>query len=172
VAVGVLFTIFALAAAGIIAMRLEDNPAITAILRFATSASADSLSVTRRALSDSRWVGSGVGTFDTLVQIYRDFGAKSVVEPASTIAKIVVEWGRAASIVLLLIAVQLFVVMFGGALRRGRDWFFSAAASGCILVLLCEAFCDSSLTHPSSQIIPAVITGLGLSQTKGRTSGL
>jgi hypothetical protein len=62
--------------------------------------------------------------------------------------------------------------MFAGALRRGRDWFFSAAASGCIVVLFCEAFCDASLTHSASQIIVAIIMGLGLSQTVGRTSGL
>jgi hypothetical protein len=172
VAVGMLFTIFALAAAGIIAVRFEDNPAVTAILRFATSASADSLSVTQRALADVKWVGNGVGTFDTLVPIYRDFGGKPVVEPASTIAKITIEWGRAALIVLVVMTVQLFVAMFAGALRRGRDWFFSAAASGCIVVLFCEAFCDASLTHPASQIIVAIIMGLGLSQTVGRTSGL
>jgi hypothetical protein len=172
VAVGMLFTIFALAAAGIIAVRFEDNPAVTAILRFATSASADSLSVTQRALADVKWVGNGVGTFDTLVPIYRDFGGKPVVEPASTIAKITIEWGRAALIVLVVMTVQLFVAMFAGALRRGRDWFFSAAASGCIVVLFCEAFCDASLTHSASQIIVAIIMGLGLSQTVGRTSGL
>jgi hypothetical protein len=69
-------------------------------------------------------------------------------------------------------AVQAFGIMFAGALRRGRDWFFPAAASGCLVVLFCEAFCDSSLIHPSSQIVAAVILGLGLSQTIGRTSGL
>jgi hypothetical protein len=168
---GVLFAILALAAAGIVVARSADNPAVITILRLATSASADSLSVTQRALSDVKWAGSGVGTFDTLVPIFRNFDDRAVIEPASTIAKIAIEWGRAASIVLVLIAVQLFVVMFAGALRRGRDWFFPAAASGCIAVLFCEAFCDSSLIHPSSQILAAVILGLGFSQTIGRTSG-
>jgi hypothetical protein len=172
VAAGILFAVLALAAAVIIAVRFEDNPTAIAILRFATSASADSLSVTQRALSDIKWLGSGVGTFDMLVPIYRDFGGTAVVEPASTIAKITIEWGRAALIVLAIIMLQLFVVMFAGAVRRGRDWFFAAAASACILVLFCGAFCDSSLTHPSSQIIATVIIGLGLAQTMGRTSGL
>ena len=171
-ALGVLFAIFALAVTGTIALRFEDNSALIAILRFAASASTDSLSVTQHAFADLKWVGSGVGTFDTLVPIYREFGGRPVVEPASTIAKIAIEWGRAGSFVLVFIGVQLFVVMFRGALRRGRDWFFPAAASASILVLFCEAFCDTSLTHPSSQIILAVIIGLGLSQTMGRTSGL
>jgi hypothetical protein len=122
-AVGVLFAIFPLAAAaaGIIAVRFEDNPA--AILRFTTSAFADSLSVIQRALSDVRWVGSGVGTFDTLVPVYRDFGDKPVVEPASTIAEIAIEWGRAALIVLIVITIQLFVVMFGGPCGAGEIGF-------------------------------------------------
>ena len=167
-----LFAILALAAAGITAVRFQDNTAVMASLRFATGASADSLSVSQRALSDATWLGSGAGTFDTLVPIYREFGGMPTVEPASTFAKIAIEWGRGALIVVVLITVQLFVVMFRGALRRGRDWFFAAAGSGCVLVLFCEAFCDSSLTHPSNQIIAAVIIGLGISQTKGRTSGL
>jgi hypothetical protein len=172
VTLAMLFAIPALAAAGLVAVRLEDNPTVVAILRLATSASTDSVAVTQRALSDAKWVGNGVGTFDALVPIYREFGGTLLVEPASTMARIAIEWGRPASIVLILIAAQLFVLMFTGALRRGRDWFFPAAASACILVLFCEAFCDQSLTHPSSQIIAVVITGLGLAQTKGRTSGL
>jgi hypothetical protein len=168
---GALFAIFALAAAGIIAARFEDQPGVTAILRFATDASADSVSVTLRALSDVRWAGGGVGTFDALVPVYRDFGSKLAIEPASTIAKVAIEWGRAASIVVVLIAVQLFLVLFAGARRRGRDWFFPAAASASIVVLFWEAFHDPSFTHPSSQIIAAVIVGLGFSQSIGRTSG-
>jgi hypothetical protein len=171
-AVGTLFTIFALAAATIIAVRFKGSGAVDAILRFAASATTESRSVTQRALSDLRWVGSGVGTFDTLVPIYREFGDRSVVEPASTIAKVAIEWGRAALIAVVLIAVQISVVMLRGAVRRGRDWFFPAAASACILVLFCGAFCDSSLTHPSTQIIATVIIGLGLAQSMGRTSGL
>jgi hypothetical protein len=166
---GLLFAIFALAA-GAVAARFEDYTTVTAILRLTTGASADSVSVTQRALTDVKWVGNGAGTFDTLVPIYRDFGAQSVVEPASTMAMFAIEWGRAAIIVLALIAIQLFVIMFQAALRRGRDWFFSAAGSACVVLVFCQAFCDSSLTHPASQIIVAVIMGLGLSQTISRTS--
>jgi hypothetical protein len=166
-----LFVILAVAVVGTITLRFEESQTVIAILRFATSAPGDSLSVTQRALSDAKWVGSGVGTFDALVPIYRDFGTRTMIEPASTIAKILIEWGRAPSIILVLIAVQLSVVLFAGALRRGRDWFFPAAAAGAIVVLFCEVFCDSSLTHPLSQILVAVILGLGFSQTIGRTSG-
>jgi hypothetical protein len=59
-----------------------------------------------------------------------------------------------------------------GAIRRGRDSFFPSAAAAGILVALCEGFVDSSLLSPTVQIIVAVMTGLGLSQSTGRTSGL
>lgn len=172
VAAGTLFAILALSAASIATLRIPENPAVDSILRFATSASTDSLSVTQRALTDAKWLGSGAGTFDALVPIYRDFGAKPTIEPASTMTTITIEWGRAALIALVIIVIQLFVVTFGGGLRRGRDWFFPGAASACIVVLFCEAFCDASLVHPSTQILVAVILGLGFSQTVGRTSGL
>jgi hypothetical protein len=173
VATFVLFAVLALAAVtSTVAVRFEDKPAMMPILRSASSAGADSLSATQRALSDTKWAGSGVGTFDMLVPVFRDFSSKPAVEPASTIAKAAIEWGWAGLIILVLLTVQLSVVMFAGALRRGRDWFFPAAASGCLLVAFCEALADTSLIHPSSQIMLAIILGLGLSQTRGRTSGL
>jgi hypothetical protein len=135
VATSVLFAVLALAAVtGTVAVSFEDKPAMMPILRSASSADADSLSVTQRALSDTKWAGSGVGTFDMLVPVFRDFSSKPAVDPASTIAKVAIEWGWAALIILVLLTVQLSVVMFAGALRRGRDWFFPAAASACVLV--------------------------------------
>ena len=171
-AAGALFALLALSAIATVGLRVEGSTAVQPILRFATSASADSLSVTQRALSDVKWLGSGAGTFDALVPIYRDFGAKPSIEPASTMTAITIEWGWAALIAFLVIAIQLFVVTFGGGLRRGRDWFFPGAASACVIASFCEAFCDSSLVHPSSQILVAIILGLGISQSVGRTSGL
>jgi len=69
-------------------------------------------------------------------------------------------------------AAQLFFVTFGGAVRRGRDSFFASAATASILVVLCESFLDSSLLSPSVQIIVAVMVGLGLAQSAGRTGGV
>jgi hypothetical protein len=171
-AAGALFALLALSTTATVVLRVEGSPAAPPILRFATSPSPDSLSVTQRALADVKWLGSGAGTFDALAPIYRDFGAKPAIESASAITAITIEWGRAALIALVIIAIQLFVVTARGGLRRGRDWFFPGAASACIIALFWEAFCDSSLVHPSSQILVAVILGLGLSQTLGRTSGL
>ena len=107
-----------------------------------------------------------------MTRVYQDFGAASMLDPPSTVVGIVVEWGRPAFLILVISAIQLFAFTFLGALRRGRDSFLPAAAAACVAIVLFEAFCDPSLMRPAVQIIIAVIVGLGVSQSVGRTSGL
>jgi hypothetical protein len=167
----ILFSIVVVMAIGIVVVRAQGN-ASAGILGFAAPASGQSLAVARRALSDARWLGSGAGTFGLLAQVYQDFGAAPVFEAPTTAVSIAIEWGWPALIILTGLAIQLFTFTFRGALRRGRDSFYPAAAAAGVAVVFCEAFCDASLVHPTAQIITAVIVGLGLAQSAGRTSGL
>lgn len=162
-------TLIALALA-IALPRFQPGPS-AGLLRFVASAASDSLVLTQRALSDSPWVGSGVGTFELLSRIYQDFGVKPVPVAPSTAASIALEWGQPALIVLVGIAFQLFFFTLRGAVRRGRDSFFSSAAAAAIVVMLCEGLFDSSLLDPAVQIIVTVMIGLGISQSTGRTTG-
>jgi hypothetical protein len=168
---GILMAIFAAMAIGIATQRFQSNPS-AGILGFATSAPAESLALAQRALSDARWSGSGVGTFSLLARVYQDFGTPPISEAPTTAASIAIEWGWAAFVIVAGFAAQLFAFTFRGAVRRGRDSFFPAAAAAGIAVMFCEAFCDPSLLHPAVQIITAVMVGLGISQSVGRTSGL
>jgi hypothetical protein len=106
------------------------------------------------------------------VPTYQDFGSAPALGPPSTAISIAIEWGKPALFILAAFAIQLFVFVFRGAVRRGRDAFFASAAAGAVLVALGEAFCDSSLLNTSVQIVVAVMVGLGLSQSVGRTSGV
>jgi len=169
--IGVLFLILAAIGVGLVAQRFQNNFA-DGILGCATSAAPESLASARRALADSSWLGSGVGTFSSLRQVYLDFGTAPIADPPSTVVGIAVEWGRPALLILALCTIQLFIFTFRGALRRGRDSLFPSAAAACIAVVSFETFCDSSLMHPAAQIFIAVIVGLGISQSVGRTSGL
>ena len=169
--IGVLFVILAAIGIGIVAQRFQDNFS-GGILGFATSASPEALALAGRALSDASWFGSGVGTFGSLISVYQDFGSAPIMDPPSTVVGIAVEWGRPALLILAIFAIQLFAFTFRGALRRGRDSFFPSAAAACVAVVSLESFCDPSLTHQAVQIIVAVIVGLGVSQSVGRTSGL
>ena len=166
-----LFLIFAGMAAAVSIPRLQSTSS-AGLAGFVAPASAGSLALAERALADSPRLGSGVGTFALLAQVYRDFGAAPAREPLSTAISIATEWGLLALVIIVALAVQLFVFTFRGAVRRGRDAFFAAAAAASVVVMLCEAFCDASLLSVPVQIIGAVMVGLGISQSVGRTSQL
>jgi hypothetical protein len=131
-----------------------------------------SLALSQRALSDASWVGSGVGSFGLLSRAYQDFGVAPAPIPASTAISIAIEWGRPALVILLGFAAQFVLFALRGAVRRGRDSFFASGAAAGVLLVVCESFLDSSLLNSTVQIIVAVLVGLGLSQSAGRTSGL
>jgi hypothetical protein len=166
----ILFAIFAAIACAVAVPRFQ--PGVSGLLGFVTSAGPGSLAPADRALSDASWFGSGVGTFELMSRAYQDFGAKALLIPPSTAASIAIEWGRPALLILAGIAAQLFFFIFRGAVRRGRDSFFPSAAAASVLVVLCESFVDPSLLTPTVQIIIAVMIGLGLSQSAGRTTSL
>jgi hypothetical protein len=127
--------------------------------------------VAKRAISDVPWLGNGVGTFSSLVQIYQDFGRAPILGPASTAIAVAVEWGKPALAVLIGLAILLVIGLLLGAVRRGRDSFFPSAAAASVLVTLGEAFCDSSLFNLTVQIVLSILIGLGISHIVGRTTG-
>ena len=167
---GVLLAIVGSLALGIAVVRFQRNTSAT-ILAFSSSGPPESLAIAVRAIPDFKWFGSGVGTYSAVAEIYRDYGTAPVPDPPSTMAAIALEWGQPALAIVAGIAVQLFVFVFRGALRRGRDYFFSAVAAATLVGVFYEALSDASLTHFPVQVIIAVIMGLGISQSIGRTSG-
>jgi hypothetical protein len=168
----ILFTVV-VAIAAVVALPHFQAGSTTGLPGFvAAGASEDSLTLAQRALSDDPWAGSGVGTFELLSRAYLGFGVKPILAAPSTAVSIAIEWGQPALLILAVFAAQLFFFTMRGAIRRGRDSFFPSAAAAGILVALCEGFVDPSLLSPTVQIIVAVMTGLGLSQSTGRTSGL
>lgn len=166
----ILFVSIGTIAVAISIPRLQDASEPT-IAGFATFATAESLSVAQRAMADTPWFGNGAGAFQSLEPIYRDFGAAPVPELPSTALAVAIEWGQPALAILVLIAFQVFLFMFRAAIRRGRDSQFASAAAAGVLVLLCMAFFDQSLMNTTVQIVAAVMTGLGIAQSTGRTSG-
>lgn len=167
-AIGVLLLLAMVLAAAGLRFQIGSN----GLLAFVASAAPDATALAQRALSDSSRVGSGAGTFELLSKVYQNFGAKAVLAPPSAAVAIAIEWGRPALLILLGCAVQVFLFTFRGALRRGRNSFFASLAAATVLIVLCEAFLDASLLSPTVQIIVAVIVGLGVAQSTGRTSGL
>lgn len=124
----------------------------------------------KHLLSDAPTWGNGLGTFELTSIAYQEFGG-ALADPPSTAVLMAIEAGRLASAILAAFAGQFFLVSFRGAVQRGRDSFFAAAAAAGVVVVLCESLLDSSLSNPTLQAIVAVMVGVGLAQSAGRTSG-
>jgi hypothetical protein len=155
------------AAAMIIVWRYDSSRGLSPFLQFASTSSADAISITQRMLSDSRWSGTGAGTFAAILPVYQDLGS-AITQPPSTISGIAVELGQPMSLLAIALAAWLIVIFYRGALDRGRDSFFPAAAAAGAVIMLGEAFCDASLLNASVAILGDALIGLGLAQ---RVSG-
>ncbi len=164
-----LFALFAGLATILLIPHLQNSPS-AGIVGFA-AADGETLALVKRALSDTPWLGNGVGSFAFLAQVYQDYGAAPVSAPPSTAIAIAVESSMPALATLATLAVLVAAALFMGAVRRGRDSFYASAAAAAILTLLFGAFCNSGLLLLTTQIAATVMIGLGLSQTEGRTKG-
>jgi hypothetical protein len=127
----------------------------------------------QRALSEAPWPGSGVGTFGYAMQMYRSFGLPPMLIAPSTAIAVSVEWGRAASWLMIASVTLLCFALFWATLRRSRDTYFPLFAATVLLVTLWEAFLDPSLRSSVVQTTIAIAIGVGLSQkvSEGRRSG-
>jgi hypothetical protein len=156
------------ACAGVIALRFAANPSVSPLFRFTKIESAEAADATLRMISDASWAGSGVGSYQALAAIYRDVTGVPDQTAMNTITSMVLEWGRGGLLIAIVLLLQLLVFLFRGALSRGRDSFYAAAAAACLVTAFCEAYCDASFTDLTVQSIAAIVVGLGLSQSIGR----
>jgi hypothetical protein len=153
---------------GVIVLRSAANPSVSPLFRFARAASAETGGAVQRLLSDANWAGAGVGAYQALAATYRDSAGLPAPGALNTISSAVLGWGYLGICLLAAIFAQLFVMLWRGAFDRGRDAFFGSAAAACLVTILCESFCDASLTDATFQIFAAIVIGLGLAQTVGR----
>lgn len=165
-----LFVVIAAVASTAAVTQLK-NASSLRLVAFLASGNNRQTELSQRMLNDTPWLGNGVGSFRVLTPIYREFGTVPAREAPSTAISIAIEWGKPALIILVAIALQLFVFMLRGAISRGRDSYFASFGAAALLVLSCEAFLDPSLLTLAVQMLGAVILGLSLSQSVGRTSG-
>jgi hypothetical protein len=154
------------AALMIVVWRFDTARALSPLTQFA-SASADSLAAAQRLLSDAGWLGAGAGTYAVLLPIYREFGS-TAMQPPTTAAAFAVELGKMMVLVAAAIGAGLIVMLYRGALSRGRDSFYSATAASGAVILLGQAFCDASLLHSGVALIADALVGIGLAQTASR----
>jgi len=137
-------------------------------LRFAVS---ESTETSERMLADTSAAGSGAGTFAAVLPVYgtvKDIADRA--QPPTFAALTVIELGRAMWVLIVLTALMLVVTMLHRAMLRGRDWQYSAAAAGTVLLITIESFADATLTNSGVITISAVTIGIGLAQSLSRAT--
>ena len=166
-AIGIFIATIITAAAMIVLWRYDTARSLSPFLQFATAASPDAISVAQRLLSDTGWLGTGAATYAPLFSIYQELGG-SVTTPPSTASVFAIELGLPMALFTIALAVGLVAMLYRGALARGRDSFYPAAAAACAIVALGQAFCDASLLHSSVAVVADAVIGLGLAQRVSR----
>lgn len=123
-----------------------------------------------RALMDAGPLGTGAGTYQSVMPIYAPLGEMDP-RPASTIMAFAIELGLPAIVLILAVAAVLIILLINGALARVRDSVFPLAAAACIACVAGEAFLDASLiSYPALPAILAIVTGIGISQRLRRSN--
>jgi hypothetical protein len=135
----------------------------------ALSRESDSFAVAQRMLSDVAWTGTGAGTFETLVPIYRIAEAGPSTAPTAA-ASVAIELGRPMLLVLMTIIFIGILMLVNGALRRGRDFVYPAAGASGLMALLILAFGNVGVLGPAISCLAGATLGLALSQSRSWTN--
>lgn len=118
-----------------------------------------------RVFADIGWFGAGAGAFGSVGQIYQSGGAAAPLAAPSAAIAIFVDTGWIGLALATAIALSLLTRLVSGALWRGRDSFFPAAAAACLCFGIVQGFAGPGLLRTGAIVCLAVIVGLGLSQS-------
>jgi hypothetical protein len=121
-----------------------------------------------RMLSDAKWGGSGAGSFESLLPIYRDT-ADSVDIPTAA-ATIAIEMGRPFLWTCVIAALIGASTLFRRALLRGRDYVYSSAGAGCVIALLILLFANDGILGLTASLMISVVCGLAFAQSKSASN--
>jgi hypothetical protein len=156
---------------GIAAVALQPRrQTMDLTLAFAARAPAPLIAVTQRVLTETRWTGTGVGTFAAVLPIYRDIDELAAGSIAPTAASaIAVELGRPFLWAILIAAMALALTLLRGAVRRGRDSFYSMAGASSIVAITLLAFGNMGMFSTPVLVIAAAAVGIAIAQSKSRS---
>jgi hypothetical protein len=121
-----------------------------------------------RMLSEAKWGGSGAGSFEALLPIYRDT-ADSLEIPTAA-ATIAIEMGQPflwTGVIVVLIGAS---TLFRRALLRGRDHVYSSAGAACLMALLISLFANDGILGLTASLMIGVVCGLAFAQSKSASN--
>jgi hypothetical protein len=134
----------------------------------ALSSTQGQISSIERMLSDTKWEGSGAGSFEALLPIYRD--TVDSLEIPTAAATIAIEMGRPFLWTCVIVALIGASTLFRRALLRGRDYIYSSAGAGCIISLLVLLFANDGILGLAASLMISVVCGLAFAQSKSASN--
>jgi len=137
---------------------------------FATRAPPPVIALTQRVLMETRWTGTGAGTFAAVLPIYRgaDELASGPIAPTAA-AKMAVEMGRPFFWAIVAAAFAIAITLWRRALRRGRDSLFSIAGASCLVTITLLGFGNVGVLSAPVLVTASVIVGIAIAQSKSRS---
>jgi hypothetical protein len=131
----------------------------------------DQIASIDRMLSDAKWAGSGAGSFEALLPIYRDTNETTSYETPTVAAAVSIEMGRPFLWISIAIALLGASILFRRALLRGRDYVYSAAGAACIIVFLISAFATAGVPGITAPLMTSIVCGLAFAQSRRGSNG-
>lgn len=159
----------ALIGATIVLTFLFEKSSGPILMRLVPDAGGETKAALERMLADTRWFGAGAGTFSAVARIYQSEAGATLTAPSAAMA-IFADMGWIGLVAMMAVSLMALVRLFFGALQRGRDSFFPAAAAACVLFALVQSFSGPGLLWPAAILCLSVIVGLGLSQSVSQSS--
>ena len=112
--------------------------------------------------------GSGAGSFEALLPIYRDTADSLEIPTAAAI--IAIEMGRPFLWICVIVALMGASTLFRRALLRGRDYVYPSAGAGCIVALLISLFANDGILGLTPSLMISVVYGLAFAQSKSASN--
>jgi hypothetical protein len=128
------------------------------------------ISSVERMLSEAKWTGSGAGSFEALLPVYRDTDEADSLGIPTAAATIAIEMGQPFLWTFVAVALIGASTLFRRALQRGRDYVYSSAGAGCIIALLISLFANDGILGLAASLMISVVCGLAFAQSKSASN--
>jgi hypothetical protein len=124
-----------------------------------------SIATAERILSDAKWAGTGAGTFEVLVPIYRDIDATLDAAPTAA-ASIAIEMGRPLLWLAVIVAVIGALSLLRQARMRSREYLCAGTGAACIVAVLVSSFANAGILGMGASLLASAVFGLALAQSR------
>ena len=117
-------------------------------------------------LSDAAWTGTGAGTFEALLPIYRDVDDVAETTPPTAAAAVAITLGRPFLWILVVLTLLGAWSLFRHAVMRGREYAYAGAGAACIVAMLIASFANAGIFGLAALLLASVVCGLALGQSR------